>query len=86
MKTNRTAWTARIESPPSADDSDYRGIEFGISQSLANRIAKISVQQTDSPQASTVNVADFIVAGPLTAYLMKMPRTGNRAEAIKPNS
>ena len=37
------------------------GIEFGVGQSLANRIGQLSVQ-TDSQQVSTLNVADFIVA------------------------
>jgi len=37
------------------------GIEFGVGQSLANRIGQLSVQ-TDALQVSTLNVADFIVA------------------------
>ena len=64
MKTNRSArWMASIRIVALALALlTIAGIEFGVGQSLANRIGQLSVQQTDSQQVSTLNVADFIVA------------------------
>ena len=63
MKTNRSArWMASIRIVALALALlTIAGIEFGVGQSLANRIGQLSVQ-TDSQQVSTLNVADFIVA------------------------
>jgi len=64
MKTNRSAsWMAivRIISLCLALVS-IAGLELLVSESLANRIGQLSVQQTDTQQLSTVSVADFIVA------------------------
>ena len=38
------------------------GLEFSLSQSLAARIGQITARQTDSPAASSVNVADLMAA------------------------
>ena len=64
MKTNRTArWISSIRIIALCLALvTLGGIEFGVSQSLVSRIGQLSVPQTDSPQASAVNVADFIVA------------------------
>ena len=63
MKTNRSArWMGNIRIVALALALlTIAGIEFGVGQSLANRIGQLSVQ-TDAQQVSTLNVADFIVA------------------------
>jgi hypothetical protein len=63
MKTNRTArWAAGIRIVALClMIATIAGIEFAVSQSLANRVGQIAAQ-TDAQQVSTVNIADFIVA------------------------
>ena len=63
MKTNRSArWMAKIRIVALCLALlTIGGIEFGVSQSLANRVGQFSVQTNTQPIA-TVSVADFIVA------------------------
>jgi hypothetical protein len=64
MKTNRSArWIVRIRVLlVCLALVTIAGIEFGVSQSLANRIGQVSVRQTDSPQVPNVSISDLMAA------------------------
>jgi hypothetical protein len=64
MKTNRSAgWIVRIRVLlVCLALVAIAGIEFGVSQSLADRIGQVSAHQTDGPQLPSVSLSDVLVA------------------------